>query len=70
MTAQILAFAPRRAHLAAHERDAIERMGACLPPRDPFGVVDPCELSPDGTHDPVMDCCELVCRNCAAIFWR
>ena len=68
MTAQILAFAPRRAHLAAHERNAIERMGACLPAPDPFGIANSCE-NPMG-HFFIKDRTRIVCTHCSRIFWE
>lgn len=36
--------------------------------RDPFGVDDPCPVSPNG-HRAISSCGEVVCWHCAKIFW-
>jgi hypothetical protein len=37
---------------------------------DPFLIDGPCPHNGGASHQPVGSCGEVVCRHCAAIFWR
>lgn len=36
---------------------------------DPFGLDNDCEVSPNGQHQAVGSCGDVVCCHCAKIFW-
>ena len=36
---------------------------------DPFGIDDPCPHNPDGLHQFIASCGEIVCPHCGRVAW-
>lgn len=49
---------------------AAQDLGFVSRSQDPFGIDDPCNMSPSGMHQPFASCGEVVCFHCAKVFWR
>lgn len=48
------------------ERDIAAMIAAV---EDPFGAGERCAFSVDGRHHAIGSCGDVVCCNCAKIFW-
>jgi hypothetical protein len=44
-------------------------IGEVLRASDPFAIEDACAVSPNGLHQAIGSCGDVVCCHCARIFW-